>query len=171
MRKNQHVGSDALDFLNSIIPHTPEMYRIEKQERFRIALTEAMRNLRNCIGITQQELAKRLEVGQSWISKLESANNDHTFESVLAYLDALDADFQVSLLLRGEQFAVISANASSFKELAHEHETCQRNLSQSLATNPEFSLISAEERNQCSQVQSLVKDVGIWGAYKGGLVA
>lgn len=35
-----------------------------------------MRNLRKKLGLTQAELAEKMGVGQSWVSKLESANKD-----------------------------------------------------------------------------------------------
>jgi DNA-binding XRE family transcriptional regulator len=88
MTKNPYIGSDALAFLDSIIPDTLENRLTERQEIFRIALTQAMRDARKRAGLTQKQLAEKLGVGQSWVSKLESANNDHTFESVIAYLNA-----------------------------------------------------------------------------------
>jgi transcriptional regulator with XRE-family HTH domain len=100
---------DVLAFLEQIIPDTPEMQLIERQELFRLTLTQVMRNLRKNLGLTQAELAEKMGVGQSWVSKLESANNDHDFESVLAYLDALGADFEVTILLKGKKVAVIPA--------------------------------------------------------------
>ncbi len=42
MTKNPHIGNDALAFLDSIIPDTPESRLAERQEIFRIALTQAM---------------------------------------------------------------------------------------------------------------------------------
>ncbi|MBE9142260.1 helix-turn-helix domain-containing protein [Planktothrix mougeotii] len=100
---------DVLAFLDKIIPDTPEMQLIERQELFRLTLTQVMGNLRKNLGLTQAELAEKMGVTQSWISKLESANNDHAFESVLAYLDALGADFEVTILLKGKKVAVIPA--------------------------------------------------------------
>ncbi len=37
---------DVLAFLDKIIPDTPEMQLIERQELFRLTLTQVMRNLR-----------------------------------------------------------------------------------------------------------------------------
>ncbi len=47
-------------------------------------------------------------MGQSWVSKLESVNNDRTFESIITYLDALGATLELSIIL-GEE--VISVNS------------------------------------------------------------
>ncbi len=88
MNNNPHLGSDVLAFLDGIIPDTIETRRVEQQELFRLALTQAMREVRKQAGLTQEQLAERLGVGQSWVSKLENVNHDRTFESVIAYLDA-----------------------------------------------------------------------------------
>ena len=119
MTKNSHIGSDALASLKSMIPDTPATRLIQRQEIFRIALTQAMRDARKRAGLTQKQLAEKLGVGQSWVSKLESANNDHTFESVIAYLNALGADFETSILLEGEKATVIAAKLGMTKEEAY----------------------------------------------------
>jgi predicted transcriptional regulator len=107
MKNNPHLGSDALAFIEAIVPDTPETRRVEQQELFRLALTQAMREVRKQAGLTQEQLAERLSVGQSWVSKLESINNDHTLESIITYFDALGAKLQLSMVL-GEK--VISVN-------------------------------------------------------------
>jgi transcriptional regulator with XRE-family HTH domain len=61
-------------------------------------LTGAMQTARKQAGLTQQEVSERLDVSQSWVSKLESANCDHQVESVLDYLDALKAELCLSIL-------------------------------------------------------------------------
>lgn len=169
MTDNPHIGSDALAFLESIVPDTPETRRVEKQEQFRIALTQAMRDLRNQVGLTQKELAQKLGIGQSWVSKLESANNDHTFESVLAYLDALGANFQASILLEGVKVAVISSD-SSFLLDANTNEEVEENCGDATsqeANSPEFEFIQPEKMSQCEKAQSVVAHYGWWSESKG----
>jgi transcriptional regulator with XRE-family HTH domain len=166
MSENPYIGSDALAFLESIIPDTPETRRIEKQERFRFALTQAMRDLRNRVGLTQKELAQRLGIGQSWVSKLESANNDHTFESVLAYLDALDANFQALILLRTEEVAKISSDPSFSLEINISDKVTGESLSRE-SESPEFKSIPLENRSKFGKVQSLVSAHGLWGISEG----
>ncbi|MBC6422247.1 MAG: helix-turn-helix domain-containing protein [Hormoscilla sp. SP12CHS1] len=89
---------------------------VEKQELFRIALTQVMRDLRKQVGLTELELAQKLGVELSWVRELESANPDRTFESVLAYLDALGACFQVSIMISDEQVAVVTTELSMPKQ-------------------------------------------------------
>lgn len=159
---------DVLAFLDEIIPDTPDTRLVEKQELFRVALTQAMRNLRKKVGLTQAELAEKMGVGQSWVSKLESANNDHTFESVLAYLDALGADFEASFLLNGQKVAGVAAKLGMTPQEFEETiktvlEDIQELPLQQNPKTPEFDLISSEQKTKCKQAQNLVSKDGFWG--------
>jgi transcriptional regulator with XRE-family HTH domain len=170
MTKNPHIGSDALAFLDSIIPDTPENRLAERQEIFRIALTQAMRDGRKRAGLTQKQLAEKLGVGQSWVSKLESANNDHTFESVIAYLNALGADFETSILLAGEKATVIAAKLGMTKEEAYTviepvWENTEDIQPKEECKSPEFSLLPPEEKNNCRKAQTVIASSGsLWAA-------
>lgn len=103
---NPHVGDDVVDFLEDTLPDTDETRREEKKEALRLALTDAMRQVRKKEGLTQGEVADRLDVSQSWVSKLESANYDHQIESIVAYLDTLSADLGLSIRSRDETIRV-----------------------------------------------------------------
>lgn len=168
MTQNPHLGSDALAFLDSIIPDTPENSLAERQELFRIALTQAMRDVRKRVGLTQKELAEKLGVGQSWVSKLESANNDHTFESVIAYLNALDADFEVSILLKDQMVKVVAAKLGASREevdatIEPVWESREELQITEKSNSPEFPLIPPEEKSKCKKAQTLVANHGLWG--------
>lgn len=80
MTKNKHLGSDMLAFMSEIVPDTAETRLVEKQELFRIALTQVMRDLRKEVGLTQLELAQKIGVELRWVRELESANHDRTPE-------------------------------------------------------------------------------------------
>lgn len=167
MTQNPHLGSDALAFLNSIITDTPSDRLVERQEIFRIALTQAMREVRQRKGLTQKELAQRLEVGQSWVSKLESANNDHTFESVLKYLEALGADFEAVITLDKQKLKVAAAKLAMTSEEAYTAlepvwETTETSTTDNL-DSPKFPHLSTEKESQCSQTQKIINHDGFWG--------
>lgn len=155
MTHNPHLGSDALFFLNSIIPDTPSTRLVERQEIFRIALTQAMREVRQLKGLTQKQLAEKLGVGQSWVSKLESANNDHTFESVLKYLEALGADFEVTIIIDKQKFKVVAAKlAMTLEEAYTALEPIREDTEASYLTDDSETFphgISTERQNQHSQ--------------------
>jgi transcriptional regulator with XRE-family HTH domain len=104
--ENPHLGDGVVDFLEDTLPDTDETRREGKKEALRLALTDAMRQVRKKEGLTQGEVAGRLDVSQSWVSKLESANYDHQVESIVAYLDALSADLGLSIRTRDETIRV-----------------------------------------------------------------
>lgn len=104
--ENPHLGDDVVDFLEDTLPDTDETRREGKKEALRLALTDAMRQVRKKEGLTQGEVADRLDVSQSWVSKLESANYDHQVESIVAYLDTLSADLGLSIRTRDETIRV-----------------------------------------------------------------
>ena len=95
--------ADALGFFQTLAPDTPETRRVGKQEWARLLLTEEMRNARKRAGLTQKQVAEKLGVTQGWVSRLERADQNHTLESVVAYLDAVDADLQFSVSAAPEQ--------------------------------------------------------------------
>lgn len=169
MTENPHIGSDALAFLESLVPDTPETRRVEKQERFRFALTQAMRDLRNRVGLTQKELAQKLGIGQSWVSKLESANNDHTFESVLTYLDALGADLRASILLEGQEALVICTASNVIDDEISIPPVNKKDLCEDSGTHQshplDFSLLSSESKVKCERANALLKknQGSLWG--------
>jgi len=104
--ENPHIGDDVVEFLEETLPETDETRRESKREALRLALTDAMRLVRKREGLTQTDVANRLDVSQSWVSKLESANYDHQIESIVAYLDALSADLGLSIRTRDQTIRV-----------------------------------------------------------------
>jgi transcriptional regulator with XRE-family HTH domain len=168
MTNHENLAEDVFAFLDEIVAETPETCFAERQELFRIALTQAMRNVRKETGLTQSDLAQRLGVGQSWVSKLESANNDHTFESVLAYLNALDADFRATILLNENKRIEIPAKLRMSKEefeagIETIFEDVEVSSSQYNSELSDFELISSEDKNKCQQAQACVESNGLWG--------
>lgn len=111
------AGDDVISALESMIEDTPDARRAGKKEALRIMLTDAMRRARKQEDLRQQDVAERLDVSQSWVSKLESANYDHQIESVLDYLDALKAELSLSILTRHGTIRV------NYEELAGEGAT------------------------------------------------
>jgi transcriptional regulator with XRE-family HTH domain len=156
MTLNNYEGSDVFDYFKEVLPETPETHLIECQELFRIDLTQAMRNLRKATGLTQKEVAEKLGVTQSWVSKLESANNDHTFESVLAYLDALGADFEALIYLQGKEFTRVSTELKPINENEIQTREAQ--------TESPLNLVPIESQNKFSQINNMISKQGLWGA-------
>ena len=94
-----YEGENVLDYLE------------EAQELFRIDITQAMRTLRARTGLNQTRVAEKLGVTQQCISRLESANANHSVENILAYLAALGAGVELSISIhwQGEEIAQITS--------------------------------------------------------------
>lgn len=67
-----------------------------KLTHLRLELALVMQELRNSAGVTQTELASRLDVNQPAVAKLERAG-DHKIERILRYLSEFDADLLVAV--------------------------------------------------------------------------
>lgn len=67
-----------------------------KLTHLRLELALVMQELRAEYGLTQRELAERLNVKQPAVAKLERAG-DHKLESILRYLSEFDADLLVAV--------------------------------------------------------------------------
>lgn len=102
MTHNPHRGSDALEFLKSIIPDTPENRRIQQQEAMRIELTQVLRDARKISGKTHAEIASILGKDPKWVKQAEDCNYEHSWDEFIAYLDAIGADFELTVTI-GEQ--------------------------------------------------------------------
>lgn len=86
------MTGNVLEWLDSVIPDTPEMRAIEREEVALIGLARTLRLARERAGLTQKDLAKRLGVSQSQVSKWENVNANHTLQSILKYLSGLGAE-------------------------------------------------------------------------------
>lgn len=83
---------DVTEWLDNLTPDTPEMRAIDREEVALIGLARTFRLVRERAGLTQKDLAKRLGVSQSQISKWENVNANHTLQSMLKYLGGLGAE-------------------------------------------------------------------------------
>jgi len=99
MSKSQ--SGDIFDQLMGIVESEPASLVEFKVELLRIALASSLKKAREHSGKTQQQIAELLGVQQPWVSKLESCNNDHTFESLAKYAFALGADITLSIAFVG----------------------------------------------------------------------
>jgi len=73
---------------------------LQRADNFRMNVALAMVKLRQELGLSQKELAERLGVTQSWVSRLENANYDHRVESLWKYLNAMNAKLELKVSYR-----------------------------------------------------------------------
>lgn len=89
--------NDVLAFLAEIIPDTPEMRLIEKQQLVRFEITQLMRDARKKAKLSRKQMAKRLGVSVQTISDLEDMNCDRGLDSVVAYFQVLECDIVLTV--------------------------------------------------------------------------
>ena len=100
---------DVLDYLLELTKSSREASLAYKVERVRLMLSDSLKSIRAKKSISQKDLAERMGVTQGWVSKLESPNNDHTFESIAQYLFALGADLKLSASMGGAESEIVDS--------------------------------------------------------------
>ncbi|NOZ79152.1 MAG: helix-turn-helix domain-containing protein [Acidobacteria bacterium] len=105
--------NEVLAFLDDLVSSDEELRREAAKERVRLALALAMVRARKARGLSQTEVAERLGVSQSWVSKLENPDIAHTFESILDYLQAIDAELDMEIRAGEETFTVSMSESST----------------------------------------------------------
>lgn len=83
----------------------------------RLTFIQALKSLRQKKGVTQKQLAQRLKVTQSWVSRFESGKHDYTFSSVIAYLFALNPEFELEFSIQVDKETVATASTDLSKLL------------------------------------------------------
>jgi transcriptional regulator with XRE-family HTH domain len=109
VKKTSQKPMGVLEWLNSIIPDTPEMQAIEAEEIAKYKLADALSKARDAAKLTQAQLAKKLGVPQSLISRWENINHNHTLETLLKLCDATDAQLVLGLVVKDELIPVTPA--------------------------------------------------------------
>jgi len=108
--------NEVLEFLDELVASDVEIRREAEKEHKRLALAMAMVRSRKTRGLSQAEVARRLGVSQSWVSKLENPDIAHTFESIIDYLHAIEAELDMAIRAESEVFTVSRSEASNAAE-------------------------------------------------------
>lgn len=111
-KKPSPVGANtlnAIEWLNSILPDTPEMRAIEEEENAKYNLAVALTQAREAAGHTQSSLAAELGVQQSLVSKWEKIHHNHTLETLLQLCNATGAKLVMGLEVNGQLLPITSA--------------------------------------------------------------
>ena len=67
-----------------------------------------LRELREAAGLTQEELAKRIEVAQPMLSKMER-RADMRLSALLRYVGALGGELEVTAVVKGKRIKLVAA--------------------------------------------------------------
>lgn len=110
---------DAVTFLRDLLGSDPEGATQLAQERLRVRLTDALRQARFELGLSQRDMARRLGTSQARVSHIESADRDRRLDTLVAYTEALGADLLLALRV-GERVIDVSCPEGTRIALAHE---------------------------------------------------
>jgi transcriptional regulator with XRE-family HTH domain len=102
--------NDVFDQLMEIVEGKPASLAEFKAELLRIALSSSLKKAREHSRKTQRQIAEFLGVQQPWVSKLESCNNDHTFESLAKYAFAIGADIDLGITFGGGVYMELASS-------------------------------------------------------------
>ncbi len=75
--------------------------RIEKNSALLIEEYKSLQAFRKAVGLTQEEVAKKLSIKQVNVSQLEGRNDMH-LSTLRKYVEALGCELQISILMPDE---------------------------------------------------------------------
>ena len=110
---------DALTRLRDVFGSDVETTTKLSQERLRVRLTDALRQARSELGLSQRDMAKRLGTSQARISHIESAGRDRRLDTVLGYTEALGVDLLLALRV-GDRLIQVNRPQGTRITLLHE---------------------------------------------------
>ena len=118
-RTNDERAPDVLTFLRDLVGADPEGATQLAQERLRVRLTDALRQARVDLGLSQRDMAQRLGTSQARVSHIESADRDRRLDTLVAYTEALGADLLLALRV-GDRVIDVSRPDGTRIALVHE---------------------------------------------------
>lgn len=86
---NKHRGGDALAFVQAVVDANPEAKVEYERLRPRYELIEKIIRARKAAGLTQAQLAERMQVSRPVVSRLESGAHEPRFDLIQRAADAL----------------------------------------------------------------------------------
>lgn len=139
---------------NSPVQHASDekFIRLEEAlEHLRIMLSVEMKDLRHRRDVTQKELAERLGCNQSWVSKVESADQNTGIENILRYLFELDANLVLGVL-DGQRFLPVTEAAENWWESIEYRVSPPQEVSSATekTTDPKKKLLDFESAAKAS---------------------
>ena len=97
-KRVKREGQNFMDWLDELVEANPEAQKAFEDEMLRLRLADALRDVREAAGMTQALVAEEMDVRQSFVSKLERPDHNHTIETVLSYLQAVGAGLVLAIV-------------------------------------------------------------------------
>lgn len=123
MKLKRHKTVDAL--LADALPGDKEIVDAVNKSYFEDAMANQLFILRTKAGLSQKDMAKRLKVSQSVISKMENKGDYLKFNDVIRYVNALGCSVEMTIVKNGRAidflasyFARIKRTMGELQELA-----------------------------------------------------
>lgn len=92
---NKHRGSDVLEHLNRVLEESPETRAEYDHLGPRYELITSIIRARKAAGLSQAELAERMQVSRPVVTRLESGEHEPRFQMIQRAADALGHQFVV----------------------------------------------------------------------------
>jgi ribosome-binding protein aMBF1 (putative translation factor) len=103
------MTTNAIKILNKCLGNTPERRARIEEEKVNLSAACIIHEAREKAGLTQKELAEKIDTKQSVISRLENADYDgHTLTMLKKIAEALD--MEVSFSMRPKNTAQINSS-------------------------------------------------------------
>ncbi len=90
--------------------------QIKQEDTLRMNIALVMVKIRKEMGMSQEEVARKLGVTQSWVSRLENASYDHQIESIWRYLKVLGAEMRLDIALPEKRMYISVSDRGKPKE-------------------------------------------------------
>jgi transcriptional regulator with XRE-family HTH domain len=88
----------STDFFDEVLSHNPTRYAFEDSAQ-RNELIDSLVNLRRLLGLTQEDLADRMGVGQPTVSEFENEGSNPKLSTVQRYARALNTRVTFGVVL------------------------------------------------------------------------
>lgn len=118
MKFKRYKTVDSL--LADLFPGDKEIIDSVNQAYYRDAMANHLFILRTKAGVSQKEMAKRLNVSQSVISKMENKGDYLKFNDVIRYIGALGYAVDFAVLKRGQHIDYLSSYFTRIKSIMDE---------------------------------------------------
>ena len=92
---NKHRGSDVLEYLKKVIEESPETKAEYERLGPRYEIITSIIRARKAAGLTQAELAERMQVSRPVVTRLESGEHEPRFQMIQRAADALGRELVV----------------------------------------------------------------------------
>ena len=171
-KRVKREGQNVMDWLNEVVASDPEAQKAFEDETLRLQLADALREMREEAGMTQTLVAEEMCVKQSFVSRLERSEHNHTIETVLSYLQAVGAGLVLAIVKsNGRDLIPASALAENAvllpKEVARQAEAVEMSLREYVLSCVTRQEVTEEVTEAfCGELRQHMSELKGWMAFE-----